>query len=138
MKKVMQSMAGLLVVALLGGCSALQTVGKTNDEIVAQRAEARWRALIEGDLEGAYEYLSPAYRKLHSFARYRGRIKGVGVWRDVKIESVNCEQESCKVGALVSASFMHTRMTKPLDTQELMTEGWIYDKASRNWYFVPK
>jgi hypothetical protein len=138
MQKYIHFYVCLFIVLILSGCSWVQTIGKTDDEIVALRAEQRWKALIEGDIERAYGYLSPGYRQITSYDRYRRRIHGVGVWKEVKIESTECKPERCKVGAMVSATFMHPRMKHPFDTQELMQESWVYDSSSRNWYLVPK
>jgi hypothetical protein len=138
MSRIFKLVAYTLSVAVLGGCASLQNMGKSPEEIVAMRAEDRWRALIEGDLERAYSYFTPAYRKLHSYENYRARIKGVGVWKDVKIESVECEVEHCNVNARVYATFMHTRMIKPLDTEELFKEGWVYKKQENKWFFSAK
>jgi hypothetical protein len=138
MVRIFKLVAFTLLVAILGGCSSLQNLGKSPEEIVSMKAEDRWRALIEGDLERAYGYFTPAYRKLHSFAIYRGRIKGVGVWKDVKIESAECEVEHCKIEARVYATFMHPRMTKPLDTEELFKEGWVFNKQENDWFFSTK
>ena len=35
---------------------------KTPEQIVVERAEARWQHLIKQDFAGAYAYLTPAYR----------------------------------------------------------------------------
>jgi hypothetical protein len=126
----------LLIAISLLGCATLENLGKTPEEIVASRAEARWRALIAGDLETAYGYLTPGYRSVKSFERYRSRIKGVGVWKDVKVESVSCKGDNCEADVRVYARFMHPRMVKPLDTDELIKEGWLYDEQEDNWFFV--
>jgi hypothetical protein len=138
MSRIFKLVACMLSAAVIGGCSGLQNMGKSAEEIVTMKAEDRWRALIEGDLERAYSYFTPAYRKLYSFEKYRGRIKGVGVWKDVKIESVKCEDEHCSVNARVYATFMHPRMTKPLDTEELFKEGWVFKERENKWFFSAK
>jgi hypothetical protein len=129
---------GLVMILTLAGCAKLEKIGKSNEEIVAERAEARWRALIDGNLEKAYGYLTPGYRKVTSYDRYRRGVRGVGVWRDVKVESVTCETELCQVDVRIFARFTHPRMNKPLDTQEVIREGWLFDQEADDWFFVTK
>ena len=138
MVRIFKLVAFTLLVAILGGCSGLQNLGKSPEEIVSMKAEDRWRALIEGDLERAYGYFTPAYRKIHSLDSYRRRIKGVGFWKNVKIESAECEAEHCKIEARVYATFMVPPMTRPMDTQEVFKEGWVFNKQENNWFFSAK
>ena len=58
------ALASLVVAGALAlaGCAALQP--KTPEEIVTQRVEARWDALIKGDFPAAWAYTQPAYRAI--------------------------------------------------------------------------
>src|SRR5450631_3783122 len=62
--------------------------------VVAFRADARWQLLIEGKVALAYDYLSPATRKVMSRDVYTARIKP-GIWRAAKATSVSCEEDLC-------------------------------------------
>jgi hypothetical protein len=94
---------------------------------VRERAQARWQALIVGDVAKAYEYLSPATRDTMSLDQYRGRIR-VGMHRVAKVESVKCEAEVCKV--TMSITFDH-RLMKGIVTP--LDETWILEKG-RFWF----
>ena len=37
------------------------------------RAQARWDAVIKGDLEAAYAYISPGSRQVYSFERFKAK-----------------------------------------------------------------
>src|SRR5271169_399554 len=90
-----------LSVALLGlvvaACAtiAVDSAPEVKQKVVAERAQARWQALIKGDLDGAYAFLSPASKKATSLAAYSASIKP-GMWRTVKVDKVDCEAELCK------------------------------------------
>src|SRR4051812_14548430 len=72
----------LRLLAVLGamvavGCSSLGGISKDSPveakkERAGQRAQARWDALIRGDVNAAYEFLSPGTRAVTSQAVYKG------------------------------------------------------------------
>ena len=53
--------AALVVTGILGGCANL---GRSDKEIVAERAQQRWDLLVKGDFTGAYGFMSPAGREV--------------------------------------------------------------------------
>ena len=58
------ALAALLATATLAlaACAGLQP--KTPEDVVRERSEARWDALIKRDFDKAWEYTQPAYRAL--------------------------------------------------------------------------
>ena len=46
--------------AVLGGCAALDA--RPPEEVLKQRAQNRWDAVVKSDFKAAYEYLSPGSR----------------------------------------------------------------------------
>lgn len=86
------SLAGILV-----GCSALGEIGKTPEEIVAARAEARWRAVIAGQWETAYSFATSAYRAAVDLDGFKGRIAGPVIRKAAEAQSVTCSEGSCEV-----------------------------------------
>jgi hypothetical protein len=115
----------------LTGCT---TIGSGQDAdpkvVVAGRAEERWKALIEGNLEAAYGYLSPASRQTTPLAVYRGRVKP-GLWRSVKVETITCDAELCKANILLKYDL---RNIKGLEMN--LEEFWIKEEGS--WWYVQK
>ena len=96
-------------------------------EAVAARSSARWAALIKGDYQSAYQYLSPASRLTLSYESYQ-KVARKTSYREAKIDTIECDAAACKVKLYIT--YDHRLMkgiTTPLD------ETWIFDKGQA-WY----
>ena len=71
--------------ATTGGGIGKDTPPEIKRAAVTERVNARWAALIKGDLDAAYAYLSPASREVVSLAVFKARTRS-GSFRDAKIE----------------------------------------------------
>ena len=60
-KQAMRSMKSGVVlavaVAVLGGCAALDA--RPPEEVLKERAQQRWDAMVKSDFKAAYQFLSP-------------------------------------------------------------------------------
>jgi hypothetical protein len=133
--------AGVLALALVAGCGGLwgltkDTPADVKAAAVKERSNARWAALIKGDMDAAYAYLSPGTRELVSPEQYRARIRSIG-YRAVKIEKVDCESETCKVGLLLTYDYTPTTPTKGgagvKGVSTYVEETWVLEKGQA-WY----
>src|SRR5690349_6310133 len=70
-------------------------------EVVEKRVHERWSALIKGDLDASYAYLSPASRQTLTFEQYK-RVTRKSGFRDAKIRSVECDAGACTVKLTVT------------------------------------
>ena len=127
------ALAALLATATLAlaACAGLQP--KTPEDVVRERSEARWDALIKRDFDKAWEYTQPAYRALVGQKDYYKRFGGAGQWKGVQIHEVTCEPERCTVRLRVAAKVQ----APPFTGQELVTyleEVWVRDEGQW-WYF---
>ncbi|MBF0219326.1 MAG: hypothetical protein HQL49_07335 [Gammaproteobacteria bacterium] len=132
----------LIAVATLlpAGCAIFTPA--TNSEIVAQRAQQRWDRLIEGDLKGAYEYLSPATREIKTLQHYTREVRGLGIWKAATItpDAVVCEKEQplCVATVQVTTEIKHPRIPEAITGSSPVEEKWLYDEKSQNWWYIPK
>ena len=118
-------MLGVAMVAL-GACAALDP--RSPEEKVAERARARWDALLKKDIKGAYEYLSPAKRSTMTLERYGGTITP-GFWKSATVGAVKCESaQVCSVETTIEYQFKGERMSTPFK------EKWINDGS--NWWYT--
>jgi len=106
-------MGSVGVLAMMAGCATTGGLSKdTPPEVkaaaVKERSNARWAALIKGNKDEAYTYLSPGTRNLISLEQYRGRVQAIG-YRSVEIDKVDCEPEVCKVALTLTYDYMPTK-----------------------------
>ena len=123
--------AQVLLTLAVTGCAGLPGSGdltkdspaSTKSEAVAQRAQARWQALIGSDLPAAYEYLSPGTRSTMTYEQYKSHHR-VGLYRAAKIDSVTCEGEACTVKLTLTYD---AKMLKGIVTP--VTEKWVIEQG---------
>ena len=126
--RVLQWMGWLTLGVGLAGCAInANSSAEAKQKVVAERAEARWQALIKGDVEGAYQYLSAGSKAATSLAVYKAKIKP-GLWRKAKVDKVECEAELCKVQLTITYDY---RNMKGIET--LLPETWIIENGDA-WY----
>src|SRR5262249_12440846 len=122
------NIAGALASAtlILGGCAGLTS--KPDAEVVRERAQARWNALVSGDVGAAYGYLSPGTRSTMTLVAYAGSIR-IGFWKAVSVDKVQCPTEKlCEADLTVEYQYMGRNMKTP------SKESWIKDGS--NWWYV--
>jgi hypothetical protein len=113
----------------LVGCAGISADSseEAKQKLVSERAEARWQALIKGDVDAAYQFLSTGSKAATSLAAYKAKIKP-GIWRKAKVDKVKCEAEICKTEVTVTYDY---RNVKGLDSP--LPETWIIENGSA-WY----
>ena len=123
--KRIAAVTGVLVV--LAGCAGL--AGKPEDR-VRERAQARWEALLKGEVKEAYDYLSPGSKAVMDFKGYEASIHK-GFWKSATVDSVTCPTpQRCEVTETIEYEFNGRRTRSPL------TETWIEEGG--NWWLVRK
>lgn len=115
------------VISLVGGCASVPE--RPAEEVVKQRAQARWDALVKEDLEAAYGYLGPGSRAVNSLDTYKASVNK-GFYKSAQVEKATCEAEACEVQVKVEYEFRGSRIKSPLG------ETWI--KQQGNWWYVLK
>jgi hypothetical protein len=119
------ALAGLAVAA----CASISadSAPEAKQKVVSERAVARWQALIKGDVDAAYAFLSPASKKATPLTAYASSIKP-GMWRQIKVDKVDCAAEVCK--AQLSLTY-DAKMMKGITTP--IWESWIIEDGTA-WY----
>lgn len=95
--------------------------------LVAQRASARWDAMVKDDLDAAYAFMSPGSRQVTTLEKFKANTRR-GAFREAKVETVTCEESACRVQLKVT--YDHPRM-KGIATP--LAESWIID-GGQAWY----
>ncbi len=125
-------MALVAAVIAVAGCAGFGGVTKDSSPeakraAVTERVNARWAALIKGDMDTAYTFFSPATRQLLTLGTYRQQARGSG-FRKAEISSVTCEAEVCQVAVVVT---LDLRQMSGL--QSTVDETWVLDNG-QYWY----
>lgn len=126
--------AGLAGCASSGGGGIASTVAGTAPPeakaVVADLAAARWQLLIAGNVEKAYEYLSPGFRAIMPPNVYKARTKP-GMWKNAKVDAVECEQDRCVVTVAITYSY---GKLQAIETP--LQEVWLREEGK--WWFSPE
>jgi hypothetical protein len=124
------------LIALMSACATAPSEPKA--EVVVERAKARWEALLDGDPNTAYSYLSPGYRSKVPYEDYLISLKLRRViWTAAEYVDHTCEGEVCSVRFKVGIK-VH-RPVPGLDvfeSSERLTERWL--KIDGNWWYLPE
>jgi hypothetical protein len=124
------SVLAVLVAALAAGCASIG-VGGTAEDIVRERAQARWDALVERDWKTAYPFLTPAYRAIVPLKRYGNQFSGPLQWESAKVQDVKCEEARCTVRVEIAFRMMVPGHTDRLSST-FMDEVWVLEEGQ--WY----
>ena len=129
----------LTVVAIFGvrlaACSSLGGVSKDSPEevkvaAVTKQVEARWDALIAGDVAKSYSFLSAGSQATTALDLYKAKAR-LMVGKASMIDKVECDQELCKVSMRVT---IDTRRMKGLPLPE--TETWILEGGEYRYVWL--
>jgi hypothetical protein len=128
----MYRLAAAVGLGIFAGCAGFggldaNAPAEQKAQQVRDRAGERWRALIAGDMERAYGYLSPASRQVTTLEQYKTRVNP-RMYRDARVDEVKCEAEVCTVRVMLT--YDH-RLMKGITTP--LQESWILERG-RFWY----
>ena len=126
-----------LVVAVAGcatGMSASLSKESPPDvkrAVLTERIDARWAALIKGDLDQAYTFMSQASKDAYPLGVYKSKVHP-GMWRSVKIDSIDCDGAVC--WAKLVLTYDHPTM-KGIQTP--FSESWIIENGNAWFVYQP-
>jgi adenosylcobinamide amidohydrolase len=120
---------------LLAGCAGLTKGPLSQDaspeavrSAVAARAKARWDALIRGDYEAAYAFLSPGTRATFPLQRYRATINPDFAYQAAEVAKVQCAEEKCDVTISLTYELKNSKIPVGQVTTPTF-ETWIIEQG---------
>jgi len=132
------NLRGWLRFAVLGvaavfaaACASIGAGSRPAEEIVLERAQARWNALVERDWNTAYPYITPAYRAIVPLKRYGNQFTGPLQWESAKAHSATCEGARCTVRVEISFRTLLPGHTDRLSST-FVDEVWVLEEGT--WY----
>jgi hypothetical protein len=122
-------LASALLIVIAAGCAVLDSRG--DREVVSQRAQERWDAVIAGDFKKAYGFFSPAGRTVLTHEGYEKSIRK-GFHKAARITEVRCTgPELCELTLEIEYEFQGRRGKTPF------FEKWV-KQDSQWWYLYEK
>ena len=131
-RRLALSLACVLSFAVVG-CASLRPAP---EETVRKLATQRWQALLAGKFDQAYEFATPAFRKLRTVDSYRTNRSAVPVkWVSAEVLRVDCEPQRCNVKIKlitrpIMPGFNKLNLETGLDEVWLLEDGqwWMFEK----------
>jgi hypothetical protein len=128
------AIVGALLFTLMTGCAA---VAPNSDDIIAERAQARWDAVLAKDYAIAYAYYSPGFRSKVSVTDLEIKLRLQRVkWTSAKYRDHTCTEDVCTVrvdiGYQVGAPVPGVDVWNGFD---LVEEQWV--KTDGEWWYIP-
>ncbi|HLF30556.1 MAG TPA: hypothetical protein VI566_05940 [Xanthomonadales bacterium] len=118
---------------LLAACAATRPA----EPAIQDRAQARWDALLAGDFDTAYGFLSPGYRSSHTRVDFEIDIRSHRVrWTSAEVVDSSCEADVCSVETRLGY-----KVAKPVpgipvwESTEQVIERWVH--TGGQWWYLP-
>jgi hypothetical protein len=112
---------------------------KPDTSALKKRVSERWDSLIAKDFAKAYEYFSPAYRKLFPLDRYLGLTGNSVQWKSIDIKDISVDGGRADVKIL-----LRYRVTLPPEPgfnmdalgtlDKTIHEVWLWEDG--NWWYI--
>lgn len=137
-----RAIALALLLPLLAACAAGggARAPLTDEQQLTTRPMARWDHLIKGEVEQAWDYLSPGYRSTRDRQAYIDSMSSRPlVWLSSEYHSHDCDQNGlfCTVNLKVTFRVKsQTLGVGEIESYSFLSERWI--KSGEIWYHVPE
>ena len=131
----------ILLVFLLSACATNGDSPERLQSQLAERAQARWKYLLEGDWNEAWAFLTPGYREAMTQERYARSMSRKSVrWDGATVDRVECESaEKCDVVMRVQFATPLPGLAGNAHNEGLGTgyvrESWLRDATG--WFHLP-
>jgi hypothetical protein len=126
---------GGLVAVLAAGCASIGAGSRPAEEVVQERAQARWNALVKRDWATAYSYLTPGYRAVVPQERYASQFVGPVKWTGAEAREVKCEEKRCVVQVEIFFR-LQVKGHRNRDSSTHVEETWVLE--DRQWFKFEK
>ena len=127
----------ILFSLIVTACASKAVVPETSDEVVVERAKARWAAMLNKDMETAYSYYSPGYRSTTSLVDFMFKQRARRVrWESAEYRDHECTEDACKVR--FKTGFRVEKVLPGVDTYhgtDVVEETWV--RTQGQWWYIP-
>jgi hypothetical protein len=96
------------------------------------RVEARWAALIAGDFDRAYEFQTPAYRKIYTAQQFRARFGEALRWKQARVVEIALKQPEVATVAVEVEYGFSVSGRGMMEDKVVDTETWL--RVDGQWW----
>lgn len=119
-----------VAMSLMVGAACATLDSRPAADVVKERSQARWNALMTGDTKMAYGFFTPTTRATLKYEDYAANAK-TGFWKSVTVDSVDCKKEGvCTAHMTIEYQYKGGRVKTPVQ------ETWIQE--GKNWWYAVK
>ena len=128
--------AAALLPLLLAACAGMPA--QPPEEIVEQRAQARWDAMLAGDYEAAHAFATPGHRSATSASDLEIEMRT----RQVQYVSAEAVGASCEASVCEARVKLEYKVVKPVrglpewQSSGVDEEKWILTDGQ--WWYLPE
>lgn len=132
--RISRRLAPAFLALTLAACASIGGVTESSSPdakraAVIERADGRGNALVRGDLDGAYEFLSDGSKAVISRDNFKRRMSLVP-FTAYRIDSADCDAKTCTVKSKLT--YNH-RLIKGVTTP--LNETWVIENGKPYYVF---
>ena len=114
----------LIVGLVLLGSYTINVYANNDITTVQERAQARWQAIVAGELDTAYTFANPGFRSTITPEFHHHRLVSGIEWQAAEIHQVECQTQRCTVS--VNVTYEVTEPPTGIAFDETLEEIWIF------------
>lgn len=126
----------LLSAMVLAGCQQ-EAEQRPASEVVQERAQARWDALVDEEFATAWDYYTPGFRQMAPRDQFAADMDARPVqWNAASVISVECQEEDSKCEVLTEVTYQPSGGPKELQSVEVtrdLREEWLF--MDGQWWY---
>ncbi|WP_376692648.1 hypothetical protein [Wenzhouxiangella sp. EGI_FJ10409] len=126
----------LLSAMVLAGCQQ-EAEQRPAPEVVKERAQARWDALVDEEFATAWDYYTPGFRQMAPRDDFEADMGARPVqWNAASVISVECQEEDSKCEVLTEVTYQPSGGPKELQSVEVtrdLREEWLF--MDGQWWY---
>lgn len=116
--------------ALLAACNTQKADNRPPEEIISERAAARWQAMMDREYAKAYEHVAPSVRSVMSLDGYKRRYNILSdqhpsSWKKAEVRGVSCESSDACTAKVYLETQIHVPKFQGMRATAETEERWI-------------
>jgi hypothetical protein len=117
---------------LLALFSALLSCAVKEGDDPGVRAGLRWAALVAGDFDRAYEFETPAYRKVYTVRQFRDSFGRKISWKEAKVTGIELKQPDIAAVTVELEYSFRSSGRGMMEDKATHTETWL--RVDDQWW----